>query len=397
MKHISLAIIFFTTILFSSCGNSEQSKQDVSKKDSDSIVVVVDTLPKKIKGNYNRLYNDIARYLAGMNSENGCLLDSFYLKSKEWKSYSETAEKRWYVYDSTRIQVLKSWSKSELAEINKQNFTLFYPFSGPDILHADCFYPNADTTIMVGLEPVGTVPFTEKNHGDTLSKYFGSVNNSLYAILNFSFFRTQAMKKDLRSAEINGTAPLMMIFLERTRNRVLDVKYVHVDSLGKVVENTQGTNYKIPGVQITYCNADSTGESQLFYFSCDLSNEGLSKTNPALLKFVQKQNNIHTYLKSASYLMHMDFFSIIRDEILVQSKTVLQDDSGVPHRFFSPLWDYTLYGKYTGVISLFKGDDQSDLDSIFKGSTTKKALDFGIGYKWHKGESNLVYYQKKSS
>ena len=396
MNKVYFSVLFFTALIFSSCGSSDQSKQDVTKKDSDSVVVVVvDTLPKKITANYNRIYNDVARYIAGMNPENGCALDSFFLKNKDWKQYADNAEKKWLVYDSTRIQLLKKWSSEELVGTKKKKFTLFYPFSGPDILHANCFYPNADTTIMVALEPVGSVPFAVKNTTDTIGKYFASVNKSLFAILNFSFFRTEAMKKDLRTAELNGTTPLMMIFLERTGSRVLDVKNIHLDSLGKVVENTTGTNYKIPGVQITCCDADSTNERRLFYFSCDLSNEGLSKTNPALLKFVTKQKSINTYLKSASYLMHMEFFSIIRDAIITNSKTVLQDDSGIPHRFFSG-WDYTLYGKYSGVISLFKEDYQKDLDSIYnKSDNPKKTLGFGIGYKWHKGESNLVLYKKK--
>ena len=119
-----------------------------------------------------------------------------------------------------------------MAAIDKSGKTLFYPFSGPDILHGNCLFPNADTTIMIGLEPVGSAPFLQKNTSDTLSTYFRSVNSSLYAILNFSFFRTAAMKKDLRS-EVNGTTPVMMIFLERTGNRVLEVKPLHINEIGR--------------------------------------------------------------------------------------------------------------------------------------------------------------------
>jgi len=378
-------------ILLASCGDGEHVRQQTPVKDTDTVAVVMDTLPKKISGSYNRIFNDIARYLAGMDPEPGCMLDSSYLENKDWKQYAENAEKKWHLYDSSRIQVLKDWSRAELAAINSGPFTLFYPFSGPDILHADCFYPEADTTVMIGLEPVGTVPFTDKSKSDTLAKYFASVTRSLYAILHFSFFRTEAMKKDLRTAELNGTTPLMMIFLQRTGNRVLDVKYIHIDSAGRIAGNEPGKSYKSPGVEITYCHADNTGEARLFYFSTDLSNEGLTKTSPAFLRYLYTLGYAHTYLKSASYLMYNDFFSEIRSLILKQSLTVLQDDSGIPHRFFTGCKP-SLYGKYSGVISLFKGNEQKDLDSLFK-SLPAKPLDFGIGYKWHKGESNLVLYE----
>lgn len=34
--------------------------------------------------------------------------------------------------------------------------TLLYPFAGGDFFYANLFYPNRDTIIMIGLEPVGT-------------------------------------------------------------------------------------------------------------------------------------------------------------------------------------------------------------------------------------------------
>jgi hypothetical protein len=404
MKKFSYAAgaVFLCFTLFSCGGNGDQPKNDASAHDSDSIkrvtVTVNDTLPKKITGNYDRIYNDIARYLAGMKPEPGCKLDTSYTNNADWKKYADAAESKWMQYDTMRIQVLKNWSKRELAGVDRPNHTLFYPFSGPDILHGNSFFQHADTTVMIGLEPVGTTPFLSKNNSDTLKSYFQSVNASLYAILNFSFFRTIAMKKDLRSA-VNGTTPIMMIFLERTGNRVLDVKPIHIDENGKRVFDEKGHGgYKMPGVDITYCKSDSTGEAHVLYFSCDLSNEGFEKTCVPFVTFLQSLGHVNTYLKSASYLMYNDFFSGIRNLIIAQSDHVLQDDSGIPNRFMDPkVWDHRLFGRYTGVISLFKGDEQHDLDSLFKHDPNRKDLEFGIGYKWQKGTSNLVLYTKKGA
>jgi hypothetical protein len=386
--------------LLSCGGNGDQSKKETPKSDSDSVkketVMANDTLPHKVSGNYDRIYNDIARYLGGMKPLPGCKLDTGYTNNKDWKKYADAAENKWMQYDTMRIEVLRNWSKRELAGVDRVNHTLFYPFSGPDILHGTCLFPNADTTVMIGLEPVGSTPFLQKNNSDTLSRYFQSVNSSLYAILNFSFFRTIAMKRDLRS-EVNGTTPIMMIFLQRTGHIVLDVKPIHIDESGKRVYDEKGHGgYKMPGVDITYCKSDSTGEAHLLYFSCDLSNEGFEKTCVPFVTFLKSLGHVNTYLKSASYLMYKDFFSGIRNLIITQSDHLLQDDSGIPNRFLDPaVWSHQLYGKYSGVISLFKGDEQHDLDSLFRNDKDRKDLEFGIGYKWQKGTSNLVLYTKK--
>jgi hypothetical protein len=69
---------------------------------------------------------------------------------------------------------------------------LFYPFSGPDILHAQTFFPEADKYVMIGLEPVGSLPEFKKEETDSLDAYYNKVNTSLNAILKFSFLEQKA-------------------------------------------------------------------------------------------------------------------------------------------------------------------------------------------------------------
>jgi hypothetical protein len=365
-----------------------------------------DTLPdkltptyKKVTKKFDRKYNDISRYLAGMKPEKGCVLDTHLLNSREWKNYSDTIELSWYRYDTARYIVLKEWAYDELQELNTKRFTFFYPFSGPDVLHGNMFFPNADTTIMIGLEAVGNIPFLGFTPKDSLYKYFGTINNSLYAVLNYSFFRTLSMRKDLTAAQVGGTLPLLLILLERTHNRVLNVRGVHLDKSGNFVFDDLMTRKKVksPGVEITYCREDSTHESKLYYFSVDLSNSGFYNKNPEFLTFLKKMGMVSTLLKSASYLMYTPDFTMIRSLILNQSSIILQDDSGIPHHFFSTgSWNHTLYGTYTGTIPLFAGKYQPGLVAEYKKNKEKvKPLRFGIGYKYHVGESNLVLYRKE--
>ena len=67
-------------------------------------------------------------------------------------------------------------------------------------------------------------------------------------------------------------------------------------------------------------------------------------------------------LKAASYLMHAKNFSQVRDFLLTHSKVILQDDSGIPCRFFDKhKWDIRYCGQYVGPIERFKKYPQPDL------------------------------------
>jgi hypothetical protein len=94
--------------------------------------------------------------------------------------------------------------------------------------------------------------------------------------------------------------------------------------------------------------------------------------------------------------MHKAYFSQIRKIILDQSYSILEDDSGIPLKFFKPdKWDIKLYGKYVGPIKLFETHFQDDLDSLYNIPNKVKPLPFGIGYQFRYGQSNLLLAIKK--
>jgi hypothetical protein len=95
-------------------------------------------------------------------------------------------------------------------------------------------------------------------------------------------------------------------------------------------------------------------------------------------------------VKSASYLMHNDTFSTVREFLLAHSATILQDDTGIPVRFFKPGdWELRPFGRYLGPIPLFGGRYQRQLSDIFR-SQRAKPIPFGVGYRWRPNESNLM-------
>jgi hypothetical protein len=84
-------------------------------------------------------------------------------------------------------------------------------------------------------------------------------------------------------------------------------------------------------------------------------------------------------IKSASYLCHSPGFSIIKDIIISNSYSIMQDDTGVPYRFYDlSKWTIRHYGVYTKPISLFASCMQNDLKSAVAGK--EKPLNFRYGY-----------------
>jgi hypothetical protein len=101
-----------------------------------------------------------------------------------------------------------------------------------------------------------------------------------------------------------------------------------------------------------------------------------------------------TYIKSASYLMHSAHFSKVRQFILSKSELIVQDDSGIPVRYFVPAnWDRTFFGAYDGPIRLFANRYQQDLFDAYAASA--KPLDFGIGYDHQAKASNIQRFVRK--
>ena len=127
-------------------------------------------------------------------------------------------------------------------------------------------------------------------------------------------------------------------------------------------------------------------EKTLYYFSTDLSNPGV--TASGFLKFCATLAPGNSLIKSASYLLHSGNFSTVRDFILANSATIIQDDSGIPLAYYSPRkWRFFPFGRYAGPIAEFPGRYQESYAELFRRA---QPMDFGIGYRWRTHESNLL-------
>ena len=332
--------------------------------------------------------NDIAKFISGL--EPGVSSPLYNLtKSKNWQRHSKAFDSAWDRVEAAKLKEARIWTKKTFT---KSEDTMFYMFSGPDYLYADTFFPNAKTYILTGLEPVGRVSNIGKLPTRTLNYSLVQLRQSLNTVLSYSFFITKRMKSELRTG-FQGTLPIILVFMARTGKKIHDISYVTLKKDGTlepfVAENSRQTP---AAVKITFNR--SGGEMQtLYYFSTDLANYGVRRSG--FLKYCEKLGRGDSLVKSASYLMHLSSFSAVRDFLLKNSSTILQDDSGIPIRHFArDQWGLHLHGRYYGPISLFAKHYQRDLQRLYRKSKPER-VKFGIGYRWRTHETNFLLARKK--
>lgn len=324
-----------------------------------------------------------AKFLAGLPVR-GTPLEKYSL-DPVWSGHATEFDRAWTRLDQLQLAKIRAWAPQFLGPACTDRAPLFYMFSGPDFLYAHAFFPDASTYILCGIEPVGAVPNIDAIPRPALHSALATLRKSLDSVLNWSFFITKNMKVDLTQTQLSGTLPVLYVFLSRAGCTIDSVELVALDRSGNFVPPGKGNT---PGAKIVFFGP-SGRQQTLYYFASDLANWGI-KSNPGFMNFCAQQGTGASLLKAASYLMHEDSFSQVRTFLLTHSKIILEDDSGIPHRFFADgKWQLRYCGRYVGPIALFKNKGQADLAKAHAASAPAP-LDFGFGYQWHPSRSSLL-------
>jgi hypothetical protein len=304
----------------------------------------------------------------------------------------------WSQFETSRLKPAMKFAQDEIVTQPQAAGPIYYPFSGPDAMYALGMFPNASAFALAGLEPVGELPDIGALSDGDLDASLAELRRSLRSIRAFSFFRTNDMRAEFSKNQFSGVTPILLLFIARQGFAVQDVEPIVMEADSSVrVTDAAGLRKlsaeRIPGVRISFIKPGDTKPRTLYYFTADLSDQGLTRA-PQPLKWAANFAPRATYLKSASYLMHRSQFSQVRGFILAKTELIVQDDSGIPMRFFSALnWDRTFYGAYDGPIRLFANRYQRDLFNAY--ATSAKPLDFGIGYDHQAKASNIQRFVRK--
>ena len=337
---------------------------------------------------------DNARFLAGMAVTAGSPLEPL-TKDRAFAQYSAAFNKAWATLDSNQLSKVRTWSKENLKETQP---TLFYMFSGPDFLYANAFFSKATTTVMAGLELPGEVPDIAKLPRSSLPQELAALRGTLNSVFSYSFFITQEMRRRLYGRRLTGTLPVLFVFLARSGNDIKSVSYVQLDKDGGVhptdASAQEQSKYDSVGVKITFTGADHQPRT-LYYFKTDLSDRGTEHSG--FLKFCEQLGAGDSLMKSASYLPHNNSFSRVRNFLLKNSVTIVQDDTGIPLRNFdNKEWNLEPFGNYVKPISLFLRNYQPDLRGLYV-KQHPHPIHFSFGYQWRGGLSMLLMATKKQA
>ncbi len=299
--------------------------------------------------------NDTARFIAGLPVSEGSPLAALTL-DPSWQQHATFFDEAWAKMAARQFTGIREWEINYLPDATQPLPVVFYMFSGPDFLYAHQFFPNASTYILAGTEPIGPLPDVLRFGGPALTPVLQNLQRSLNSVLSFSFFITKDMKSDLQNEQLKGTLPIFYVFLARAGKTITDISFMTLDKNGQPQAASPNDKAKgvTPGVKITFVSGTGGAPQTLYYFTTDLSNEGI-RSQPGFLKFCEAYGTGGSLLKSASYLMFENGFTRVRDFLLNHSKVIVQDDSGIPIGVFDTgRWLLRYFGSYAGPIELFK-------------------------------------------
>jgi hypothetical protein len=348
--------------------------------------------------------DDTAHFLAGLPPSSNSPLVAL-TKDPVWQQHARYFDSIFNREDSTTLSKVRAFSRAHLTD---KHDTMLYMFSGPDFLYATSFFPSASTYVLSGLEPVGDVPaLTSLSHA-TIDSTLHNLEASLGSLLNYSFFITRNMKVQLHEGPVYGTLPILYVFLARTGKTIHEVSLGGLDSQGNFQTTDEPAEADgktkraarrappsaAPGVKIVF--SDGNGPKQtLYYFNTNIADGSFERSG--FMAFCSKLGVADSFIKSASYLLHTGGFDKVRSFLLDHSGTILQDDSGIPVAYFDRRkWHLQPFGRYVGPLSIFGRSYQQGMSELFsKGNPIP--IDFGIGYRWRKNESNLLLAEKLSA
>jgi len=401
----SLSFVLFLCFLLS-CNPTSESKTEQSKKnplpDSSTAKLSPPDSTKtaesnSITANTDNIFNNITSVLCGEKGKANNL--NYLFDTIAWAQHAKFIDSSWSRLERKRLVSMQKWGRKEFEKANTTSKMVFYPFSGPDYLTANAFFPNADKYIMLGLEPVGKLPDLKKFKAGDAKDYSDDFKKSLGDIFDKSYFITRKMLNDFQSQKVNGLLPVLAFFIKKSGNEILNIKYLirRKDSISEIAYDHKDNEHKPFGVRIDFLQEGK--QKSVFYFKYDVSNKQFNDTT-VFYKYLNKQTtNCITYIKSASYLLHANFMSNMKSMILKNSDAVVQDDTGIPFKYFEEgkKFNIKLYGEYSKPVSDFPYLSlQKPLQEAFhKDSLKVGKLPFHLGYHWGTKKDVIIYAQKK--
>jgi len=187
------------------------------------------------RGDGSSQLNETALLFAGKDLPKESKLHA-YIQTAFYKSYQQRMVSGWNRLQGPNLQMIRDWWKSYRP--SRHGSTVLYPFSGPDIMNALTFFPDADNYIMFGLEAPGVIPEPHAMSADQITRGLNGLSTSLGDVLHMNFFKTEGMAAEMSSQSFNSIAGIIMYFLATNGYTVVDARKIAIDAANEVVTGT---------------------------------------------------------------------------------------------------------------------------------------------------------------
>lgn len=377
-QNILLTCLVFTMfscqIELSEENQNQPGNEELLTQDTNMIPEV--SLSEKLKP-LNSEFDQIGRFLAGLPQQDSNLFSSLS-ENKVWEAHSKQMEEIWDKAKKKRLNAIGNWEDTTFSKKINDSLPLYYPFSGPDFLHANYFYPNASSYHLVAMEPIKEFPDFQNLSQLEIKKYLSSIRVAMRDVIGKSYFITMHMQDDLRDENNLGVLPLLSVFAIKTGHSILNIKNIKIDSVGELIEHTQ----KSYALEISITKNGYTSKN-ITYMQYDLSNKKLMKDS-VFSNWVSSIGQKNVFLKAASYLPHYSSFSKARSTILNNTQSIFQDDAGLAIKFVdTTIFSIQLFGDYTKPIKDFADHTfQEGLNKMYARTpkNMRASLPFSLGY-----------------
>lgn len=314
-----------------------------------------------------------AEFLAGIDLPSSSVLAELQ-KSTSYKSHQAELQEKWAFCRKARYNQMQVWADANLRKDRSTHDVVRYLFGGPDFLNAFAFFPDANVMVLGGLEPVGEVPPPESLPAGSFGNALASLRQALHTSLYCGYFITSEMGGQMHHGSFRGVLPVLYTELALTGNRIQTVEMVNP--------------FGAPGVKISYQRPGHLSTQTLYYFQSNLAN---GTECQRFLSWLGGLGNGPAYLKAASYLLHNEEFSQTRNFLLNTSTLIVEDDSGIPYRFFDKGgWKVQVFGDYASPLPIFSGYTQRDFRAAYSTPENSGPIAFGAGYHVVPAHANIL-------
>ncbi len=341
-------------------------------------------------------WNDVARYLAGMDVREKSVL---WPKTNEiqYRNHQRFMDGLWSKIQKETIDIVVPWRDRNVPSAGRRA-TAFYPLSGADFINLHTLFPGSRRYLMIAMEPEGDASVLKDHQSRRLIDGLVPVQRSIYLYGVNNYFQSKVMSQEMTNRLLPGTVPALLIFMARMGLVIKSVDNVFIGETGDLVSiagaPAKKEKDKIYGIRIFFTGRDGSSR-ELLYLSMKIGPRSVNPSTPEG-KYLSRLNGMKTMMKSAVYLLHHGPFDGVRDFILNRSILMVQDDSGIPYRFFTRGWKVALYGKYRPALALkyCLPVSQPDLKERYLAGAPPLPFNFGYGILFGPGQSNIMVAKK---